>query len=218
MERIDFTGIFDYERGFMPFTGYTDLCGSIISMSEKSRREGLLALEDDIESTGNSLMRLLLQLVVDGTDPDLVSQIGENKTDCILHYLEEILSCTEFALFNRNSPDYDRVFGLYVKSRNTDRYAELVDKIKQQVDSFTQGQDLTGLSGRYCAVIETVLSDLDEDYRRLIIGNHIDSVLHINNTYSKIILAGMLGVQSGYNPRILQERLFSFTALAANNG
>ena len=44
---------------------------------EKARREGLLALEDDLEEVEDEFMRKGIQLVVDGTDPDIIKSIDQ---------------------------------------------------------------------------------------------------------------------------------------------
>jgi chemotaxis protein MotA len=57
---------------------------TLVRLAEKARREGLLALEDDLESIDDSFMRKGIQLVVDGTDHNMVRDVLE--TD--LMYLE----------------------------------------------------------------------------------------------------------------------------------
>jgi chemotaxis protein MotA len=42
----------------------------LVKMAEKARREGLLALESEMESVEDPFMRRGLQMAVDGTDPD----------------------------------------------------------------------------------------------------------------------------------------------------
>jgi len=49
-----------------------ELIASIITLSERARRMGLLALEDDLENIDDPLMKRGLLLVVDGTDPEIV--------------------------------------------------------------------------------------------------------------------------------------------------
>jgi len=63
---------------FPPKYDLSNLILTIVSFSEKARREGLLALEDDLEELDDPFMRKGLQLVVDGTDPELVKNILEN--------------------------------------------------------------------------------------------------------------------------------------------
>ena len=47
----------------------------LVKMAEKARREGLLALETEIESVEDEFMKRALQLAVDGTDPDDLFEI-----------------------------------------------------------------------------------------------------------------------------------------------
>ena len=57
---------------------------TLVRLAEKARREGLLALEDDLENIEDNFMRKGIQLVVDGTDHNMVRDVLE--TD--LMYLE----------------------------------------------------------------------------------------------------------------------------------
>ncbi len=47
--------------------------GQMVELSEKARRNGLLALEEDVAKIDDAFTRKGLQLVVDGTDSDLVA-------------------------------------------------------------------------------------------------------------------------------------------------
>lgn len=47
----------------------------IISFSEKARREGLLALEEELDAIKDPFMQKGMQLVIDGTDPQIVQEI-----------------------------------------------------------------------------------------------------------------------------------------------
>ena len=54
---------------------------TLISFSEKARREGLLVLEDDIQEVSDPFLKKGMQLVVDGTDPELVKNILNTEID-----------------------------------------------------------------------------------------------------------------------------------------
>ena len=54
---------------------------SMVELAEKARRNGLLALEEDVNKIDDAYTRKGLQLVVDGTDPDLVREILEAEID-----------------------------------------------------------------------------------------------------------------------------------------
>ncbi|MCK5093786.1 MAG: MotA/TolQ/ExbB proton channel family protein, partial [Spirochaetes bacterium] len=51
----------------------------IVTFSEKARREGLLALEDDLDELEDIFLRKGIQLVVDGTDPEIIRNIMETE-------------------------------------------------------------------------------------------------------------------------------------------
>jgi chemotaxis protein MotA len=53
----------------------------LVAFSEKARREGLLALEDDLEEVEDEFLRKGIQLVVDGTDPDIIKSLFGRKRD-----------------------------------------------------------------------------------------------------------------------------------------
>src|SRR3954451_10722662 len=53
----------------------------LVSFAERARREGLLALDDEVSELDDSFTKKGLQLVVDGTDPELVREILENEID-----------------------------------------------------------------------------------------------------------------------------------------
>ena len=46
---------------------------TLVRFSEKARRDGLLALEDDLEEVEDDFMKKGIQFVVDGTDPEIIS-------------------------------------------------------------------------------------------------------------------------------------------------
>ena len=55
-----------------------DLVGrvnDIVGFAEKARRDGLLALDAAVKEVDDPFMRKGLQMVVDGTDPDLVAAV-----------------------------------------------------------------------------------------------------------------------------------------------
>ncbi len=63
----------------------TEIIRILVGFAEKARREGLLALEAEAENLEDRFLKKGIQLVVDGTDPELVRSILE--TDLV--FLEE---------------------------------------------------------------------------------------------------------------------------------
>ena len=64
-----------------PKLDYVDAIRTLVSFSEKARREGLLSLEGDIAELKDTFMQKGIQLIVDGTDPDLLKSMMEIEID-----------------------------------------------------------------------------------------------------------------------------------------
>ena len=54
-----------------------ELIDQLVALAEKARREGLLAMEEEAAQIEDSFLRKGIQLIVDGTDPDLVRSVLE---------------------------------------------------------------------------------------------------------------------------------------------
>src|SRR5689334_19291702 len=57
----------------------------MVAIAEKARRDGLLALENDLAEIEDDFTRKGLQLVVDGTESDLVIAILQSELDSMGH-------------------------------------------------------------------------------------------------------------------------------------
>ena len=66
---------------FPPKFNLAEMIVTLVSFSEKTRREGLLSLDDDLDALDDPFLKKGLQLVVDGTDPELVRAIMEIEID-----------------------------------------------------------------------------------------------------------------------------------------
>src|SRR5215510_1250977 len=60
-----------------PVFNLSGIIQKMISFSEKARREGLLALEDELEDLDDEFMKKGLRLVVDGTDATIIRDLLE---------------------------------------------------------------------------------------------------------------------------------------------
>ncbi len=53
----------------------------LVGLAEKARKDGLLALESELGDVDDAFMKTGLQLVVDGTEPELVREVLEGEID-----------------------------------------------------------------------------------------------------------------------------------------
>ena len=67
-----------------------------VGMADKARREGLLALEADVDKIHDTFTRKGVQLMIDGTDPELLREIMEIEAESMKHRHEGNFAALEF--------------------------------------------------------------------------------------------------------------------------
>lgn len=208
---IDFTGFFDIDGIFRQYE-LCDMAVALCSFSEKARREGLLALEDDLEEMEHGIMKLMLMLIVDGTDPELVREIGETHMEQNITYLDGILQCVEYFLLSKSDKPDDR-FSLICRSTVAASSETMLAEAFTQYKSFTtKGRAIDGenFPRRYRELLAVAASGADPDEKAHLFQNHLSSILAYNNALYQMIIAGTLAVQSGDNPRLVRDKLAGY--------
>lgn len=171
-----------------------EVISNIINLSNISRKEGLLALEEATHDMDDEFLKKGINLVVDGTDPDLVRGILE--TDLI-----------------NLEARHKKVIGFW------DKWAELgpawgmigtliglVNMLKNLTDSSTIGPNMA------VALLTTLYGSLIANW----IAGPTSAKLKVNNDMEvmmrEITVEGLLSIQAGENPRVIEEKLKSFLA------
>ncbi len=170
----------------------TEIIPVLVSFAEKARREGLLALEDDIEDLEDAFLKRGIQLVVDGTDPELVKQIMDTQ----MNYIEDRHSYGQ-ALYE-NMATLAPAFGM------VGTLTGLVAMLLTMDDPSTIGPSMSValITTLYGAIVANLF--LNPIMYKLQVKSQEEVLL------KKIMLAGMLSIQAGDNPRIVEEKLKAF--------
>lgn len=168
------------------------LIRKLVSLSETARREGILALQSQVEDIDNPFLANGLQMIVDGTDADTVKTLMQYEMDSIdLRHAEgkQVID-----LLGKYGPAYGMIgtlVGLVIMLQNMDDPKKIGPGMAVAI--------LTTLYGAICAnMVCLPLSD------------------KLNNRHSQEMLsltiaqAGILGIQSGDNPRVLEMKLAAF--------
>ena len=97
------------------------LIGDLVSYAEKARRDGILSLEDMTREMEDEFIVGGIQMVVDGTDPELIEQIMVNELDTMSerHAVGKAL----FDTIGRYAPAFGMIgtlIGLVVMLKNMD--------------------------------------------------------------------------------------------------
>ncbi|HAA90247.1 MAG: MotA/TolQ/ExbB proton channel [Thermoanaerobacterales bacterium 50_218] len=171
-----------------------EIINTLVKFAEKARREGLLALEMDAEEIDDKFLQKGIQLVVDGTDPELVKSILE--TD--LAFLEERHRAGRaiFETMGQLSP----AFGMI---------GTLIGLI-QMLGSLNNPEEIG--PGMATALITTFYGILMAN----LVFNPIAGKLKVRTSEEvllrEVMIEGILSIQAGENPRIVEEKMKVFLA------
>jgi chemotaxis protein MotA len=176
----------------IPHWGEERIIARLVAFSEKARREGLLALEDDLEEVEDDFMRKGIQLVVDGTDPEIIKNILYNE----LNQMQSRHS--EGANFYGDWSSLAPAFGMI------GTLAGLIAMLQNINDksSIGAGMSLALITSLYGALMCYLMFT---PWKRKLLDQDGDE-----SRVREIMIEGIISIQSGDNPRILEEKLVSF--------
>ena len=170
-----------------------DTIHTFISFSEKARREGLLALEEDLETIDDPFLRRGLQLVIDATDPEVIKEIM--STDMAKKEEYEKVSADVFEQLGGYSPTMGIV--------------GTVMGLIGAVSNLNAGPDVLG-ENIATAFIATMYGVSVANLVFLPIANKLRVFNQQLSSYRELIVTGVLSLQEGDSPRIVQEKLIVF--------
>ncbi|MFN4189824.1 MAG: motility protein A [Pseudothermotoga sp.] len=168
------------------------LVRTLVSFSEKARREGLLSLEENLNEIDDPFMKKAVQLVIDGTDPDLLRSMMETEMDLI----EEDIAAEKALMDSAGAfaPAYGMIGTLI----------GLIAMLKTLNNPETLGP------GMSVALITTFYGSILSNSVFLPMGEKIGRRATKILRQKQMILEGVLSIQAGENPRVLEEKLKSF--------
>jgi chemotaxis protein MotA len=166
----------------------------LVHFAEKARREGLLALEQDVMEIDDKFLQKGIQLVVDGTDPELVRNILETK----LTFLEERHSKGRRMMdtMGQLSPAFGMIGTLI----------GLIQMLSQLDDPGNLG------SGMAVALITTLYGALLANLLFIPLSSKLKVRSEEEILLKEVMIEGILSIQAGENPRIVEEKLSAFLA------
>ncbi len=180
---------------------YTQIVVTMISFSEKARREGLLALEDDLEDLDDDFIRSGLQLVIDGAEPDVVKQVLFGEINSL-----ERRHATVRKMFN-DLALISPTFGLI---------GTLIGLILMLSSLGSGNLELIG-AGMSAALITTLYGAYLAYGVWLPISNKLERKTSDEIFMKELILESTLSLQFGDNPKMLQQKLISYFPASLKN-
>jgi chemotaxis protein MotA len=165
---------------------------TLVSFAERARKDGLLALEEEIEAIEEPFMRKGMQLIVDGTDPDLLREILDSEIDAMA------------ARHKAGYSVFEKAGGLAPTIGVLGTVVSLVHVLSNLSAPETLGPAISG------AFIATLYGVGSANLIFLPIGNRLKGMSEVEVNYREMILEGVLALQAGDNPSMLAERLDTF--------
>lgn len=176
----------------MPKQSEGDTIKSIIELSNLARREGLLALEESANNLEDEFMKKGVMLIVDGTDPELVRSILEAE---LVNVDSRHQANIQFWKgLGAMGPAWGMIGTLI----------GLINMLKDLSDPDSIGPNMavalvttlygSVLANWICSPVSTKLGILNDTEIKL----------------KEVMIEGILSIQAGENPRVIEEKLKSF--------
>lgn len=167
---------------------------NIIELSNIARKDGLLALEEGARNLDNEFMKKGILLVVDGTEPDLVRGIME----------AELVNVE--TRHNRNIEFWSALGSAGPAWGMIGTLIGLINMLKDLNDPSSIGPSMA------VALVTTFYGSVLANWICTPIGGKL-SVNSANEIKTmEVIIEGILSIQAGENPRVIEEKLKSFLA------
>lgn len=170
----------------------TALIGEMVRYAEMARKEGLLTLEETIANVKNEFLKKGIQLIVDGTDPNLVREILEIETD----YMEERHK-TGIKLFQQ-AGGFAPTMGII------GTVLGLISVLANLQDTAHIGPSIS------VAFVATFYGVFSANVLWLPIAQKLMASTREEISARQIIIEGILSIQAGEHPRVIGEKLTSF--------
>ncbi len=163
-----------------------------VQMADKARREGLLALEADIEKIHDPFTRKGVQLMIDGTDPELLREIMEIERESMKHRHEGNFAALEF--MGGIAPTIG-VLGAVMGLMSVMSHLDEPDHIGPGIAT---------------AFVATFYGVFTANVLWLPLANKLKNNSKHELHALDVVIEGLMSIQAGDNPRIVREKLEGF--------
>jgi chemotaxis protein MotA len=182
-----------YKKALIP--DELDLPGRVkelVGFAEQARRDGLLALDEADGSISDPFTRKGIQLVVDGTDPDLVYSVLDAENEAMRK--RHAVNRNPFTQAGALAPTMGiigTVFGLVNVMNNLNQPSTLGPLIAS-------------------AFLATLMGVGSANVVFLPMANRLKELSEAELHFREMTLEGILAIQAGDNPRVVEEKLMAY--------
>lgn len=168
------------------------LIEDLVSYAEIARRDGILSLENSTKDIDDPFIVRGIQMAVDGTDPELIEQIMSTELENTVERHEQGKGM--FESLGKYAPAFGMIGTL----------VGLVAMLSDLEDPAQIG------SGMAIALLTTMYGAMIANGVALPIADRLGQRSADEILYKTIIIKGVMAIQSGDNPRIVDQKLRTF--------
>jgi len=175
-----------------PLPSGVDSIKTLVEFAKKARQEGLLSLESQINTLEDAFMRRGLQLAIDGSDPEAVAQVM--RTDIKAMKARHKVAadwCQSYGIFAPTFGIIGAVIGLIATLGELDEPEKLG-------------------AGIAAAFVATFLGVFMANGVMLPLNARMKRLSTQEVQAREMVMEGVLAIQGGQNPRVIEETLMSY--------
>ncbi len=181
------------KNAFMPpKLDFVNIIKQIIEFSEQARREGILSLESKVPSIQDEFLKKGIQLAVDGTEPELIKDIMSAEVTNM-----ETRHNTAIAVVGTVA-EMGPAFGMI------GTLVGLVLMLVNMADPSSIGPAMA------VAIITTFYGSFIANVFMIPLSYKLKTYNAMEVLLKNIMLEGVMSLQSGDNPRIVEQKLTAF--------
>jgi chemotaxis protein MotA len=173
-------------------TRYSTIVSELVSLAEIARKDGLLALEKHLDKLSHPFLSRAVQLAIDGTRPTVLEDVM--RTEIEAWSIRQKNDRTFFEQIGRFAPAFGMIgtlVGLVVMLGNLG-----------SPESLAPGMAMALITTLYGAIIANLFC--------LPFAEKLQFLCRQERIGMEIMLRGVLSIQAGDNPRLIEQRLGSF--------
>ncbi len=189
----NFLGLFPVIKNvfFNKQANYAELIKQIVSLAETARRDGLLALESRLEEVDNKFIILGIQMAVDGTRPEVIEDVMRTEMESVA--TRHKAGKDVLAQVGRMAPAFGMIgtlMGLIIMLGD------------MRPETIGTGMAVALLTTLYGAIVANLFF--------LPWADKLGFINNIELQAMEITVRGIMAIQSGDNPRVIEQKLSTF--------
>src|SRR6478736_7165797 len=175
----------------------SDRIATLVSLAEKARKEGLLALEAQVKDIDDPFLKRGLQMGIDGTDPEELRAVLEGEISAKKG--EDKVAAKFFTAMGGYAPTIG-IIGTVVG---------LIHVLENLSDPASLGPLIAG------AFVATLWGVLSANIFWLPMGAKITRISDLQAKSMELLVEGIAEIQAGSNPRVIRQKLNSLVGAEA---